>query len=243
VADEIGAFFMVDMAHFAGLVAAGVYPTPVPHAHVTTTTTHKTLRGPRGGMILSNDLDLGKKFNSAVFPGLQGGPLMHVIAGKAAAFGEALRPEFKTYQRAVVDNARLLAETLMEQGCDIVTGGTDSHLMLVDLRPKNTTGKAAEASLERAHITCNKNAIPFDPAKPAITSGIRLGTPAATSRGFGAAEFREVGTMINEVLEGLQRSNSADGNGAVEQAVGARVRALCARFPMYAGENLTRPTR
>ena len=241
VADEVGAFFMVDMAHFAGLVAAGVYPSPVAHAHVTTTTTHKTLRGPRGGMILSNDLDLGKKFNSAVFPGLQGGPLMHVIAGKAVAFGEALRPEFKTYQRAVIDNARLLAETLMEQGCDIVTGGTDSHLMLVDLRPKNTTGKAAEASLERAHITCNKNAIPFDPAKPAITSGIRLGTPAATSRGFGATEFREVGLMINEVLEGLQRSNSEDGNDAVEQAVGARVRALCARFPMYAGENLTRP--
>ncbi len=240
VADEIGAFFMVDMAHFAGLVAAGVYPTPVPHAHVTTTTTHKTLRGPRGGMILSNDLDLGKKFNSAVFPGLQGGPLMHVIAGKAVAFGEALRPEFKLYQRAVVDNARLLAETLMEQGCDIVTGGTDSHLMLVDLRPKNTTGKAAEASLERAHITCNKNAIPFDPAKPAITSGIRLGTPAATSRGFGPTEFREVGLMINEVLEGLQRSNSEAGNEAVEQDVGARVRALCARFPMYAGANLTR---
>ncbi len=240
VADEVGAFFLVDMAHFAGLVAAGVYPSPVPHAHVTTTTTHKTLRGPRGGMILSNDLDLGKKFNSAVFPGLQGGPLMHVIAGKAVAFGEALRPEFKLYQRAVVDNARLLAETLMEQGCDIVTGGTDSHLMLVDLRPKNTTGKAAEASLERAHITCNKNAIPFDPAKPAITSGIRLGTPAATSRGFGAAEFREVGLMINEVLEGLQRSNSEDGNTAVEQAVGARVQALCARFPMYVGGNLTR---
>jgi glycine hydroxymethyltransferase len=214
VADEVGAFFMVDMAHFAGLVAAGVYPSPVPHAHVTTTTTHKTLRGPRGGMILSNDLELGKKFNSAVFPGLQGGPLMHVIAGKAVAFGEALRPEFKLYQRAVVDNARMLAETLMEQGCDIVTGGTDSHLMLVDLRPKNTTGKAAEASLERAHITANKNAIPFDPAKPAVTSGIRLGSPAATSRGFGTAEFRQVGLMINDVLEGLQRSNSEDGNTA-----------------------------
>jgi glycine hydroxymethyltransferase len=240
VADEVGAFFMVDMAHFAGLVAAGVYPSPVPHAHVTTTTTHKTLRGPRGGMILGNDLDLGKKFNSAVFPGLQGGPLMHVIAGKAAAFGEALRPEFKLYQRAVVDNARMLAETLMEQGCDIVTGGTDSHLMLVDLRPKNTTGKAAEASLERAHITANKNAIPFDPAKPAITSGIRLGSPAATSRGFGTAEFRQIGLMINDVLEGLQKSNSDDGNTAVEQAVGARVRELCARFPMYQGANLTR---
>ena len=234
-ADEVGALFLVDMAHFAGLVAAGVYPSPVPHAHVTPTTTHKTLRGPRGGMILSDDLDLGKKFNSAVFPGLQGGPLMHVVAGKAAAFGEALRPEFKLYQRAVVDNARMLAETLMEQGCDIVTGGTDSHLMLVDLRPKRTTGKAAEASLERAHITANKNAIPFDPAKPAITSGIRLGTPAGTTRGFGTAEFREVGLMINEVLEGLQRSNTGEDNAAVEREVGARVMALCARFPMYEG--------
>ncbi len=240
VADEVGAWFMVDMAHFAGLVAAGVYPSPLAHAHVTTTTTHKTLRGPRGGMILSNDLDLGKKFNSAVFPGLQGGPLMHVIAGKAVAFGEALRPEFKLYQRAVVDNARMLAETLMEQGCDIVTGGTDSHLMLVDLRPKRTTGKAAEGSLERAHITANKNAIPFDPAKPAITSGIRLGSPAATTRGFGTAEFRQVGLMINEVLEGLQSSNTDDGNAAVEREVGERVMALCARFPMYEGANLTR---
>ncbi len=237
VADEVGAWFMVDMAHYAGLIAAGVYPTPLPHAHVVTTTTHKTLRGPRGGMILSNDLDLGKKFNSAVFPGLQGGPLMHVIAGKAVAFGEALRPEFKLYQRAVVDNARMLAETLMEQGCDIVTGGTDSHLMLVDLRPKRVTGKAAEASLERAHITANKNAIPFDPEKPAVTSGIRLGTPAATTRGFGAAEFREIGLMINEVLDGLARSNSA-GNEAVEQAVSARVQAMCARFPIYAGAGL-----
>ncbi len=232
VADEVGAWFMVDMAHYAGLVAAGVYPTPLPHAHVVTTTTHKTLRGPRGGMILSNDLDLGKKFNSAVFPGLQGGPLMHVIAAKAVAFGEALRPEFRTYQRAVVDNARMLAETLMEQGCDIVTGGTDSHLMLVDLRPKGVTGKAAEASLERAHITANKNAIPFDPAKPAITSGIRLGTPAATTRGFGTAEFREIGLMINEVLDGLSRSNDG-GNGPAEQAVASRVQAMCARFPIY----------
>ena len=239
VADEVGAFFLVDMAHFAGLVAAGVYPSPIEHAHVTTTTTHKTLRGPRGGMILSNDLDLGKKFNSAVFPGLQGGPLMHVIAGKAVAFGEALRPEFRTYQRAVVDNARMLAETLMQQGCDIVTGGTDSHLMLVDLRPKRTTGKAAEASLDRAHITANKNAIPFDPAKPAVTSGIRLGSPAATTRGFGLVEFREVGLMINEVLEGLQASNGTD-NTAVEAAVSERVRALCARFPMYQGAHLTR---
>ena len=238
VADEVGAYFLVDMAHFAGLAAAGAYPSPVPHAHVTTTTTHKTLRGPRGGMILSDDLDLGKKFNSAVFPGLQGGPLMHVIAAKAVAFGEALRPEFRTYQRAVVDNARLLAETLMEQGCDIVTGGTDSHLMLVDLRPKRVTGKAAEASLDRAHITTNKNAIPFDPEKPAVTSGIRLGTPAATTRGFGRAEFREVGLMINAVLEGLAKSNSA-GNEAVEAEVGARVHALCARFPMYGGARLT----
>jgi len=234
VADEVGAWFLVDMAHYAGLVAAGVYPTPLPHAHVVTTTTHKTLRGPRGGMILSNDLDLGKKFNSAVFPGLQGGPLMHVIAAKAVAFGEALRPEFRTYQRAVIDNARMLAETLMQQGCDIVTGGTDSHLMLVDLRPKGVTGKAAEASLERAHITANKNAIPFDPAKPAITSGIRLGSPAATTRGFGTAEFREIGLMINEVLDGLSRSNDGS-NELAERAVSARVQAMCARFPIYGG--------
>jgi glycine hydroxymethyltransferase len=199
---------------------------------VVTTTTHKTLRGPRGGMILSNDLELGKKFNSAVFPGLQGGPLMHVIAGKAVAFGEALRPEFRAYQQQVVTNARVLAATLVEQGLAIVTGGTDSHLMLVDLRPKRTTGKAAEASLERAHITANKNAIPFDPEKPAITSGIRLGTPAATTRGFGEAEFREVGMMIGEVLDGLATSNDGS-NAAVEAAVGARVKALCARFPIY----------
>ena len=238
VADEVGAHFMVDMAHFSGLVAAGVYPSPIGHAHVTTTTTHKTLRGPRGGMILTDDEALAKKFNSAVFPGLQGGPLMHVIAAKAVAFGEALRPEFRTYQRAVVDNARMLAETLMEQGCGIVTGGTDSHLTLVDLRPKRLTGKAAEASLERAHITANKNAIPFDPEKPAITSGIRLGTPAATTRGFGVAEFREIGLMINEVLEGLQTSNSD--NSAAEQAVAKRVQAMCARFPIYEGAHLTR---
>ena len=234
VADEVGAYFLVDMAHYAGLIAAGLYPSPVPHAHVCTTTTHKTLRGPRGGMILSNDAELGKKFNSAVFPGLQGGPLMHVIAAKAAAFGEALRPEFKTYQRAVLDNARMLAETLLEQGCDIVTGGTDSHLMLVDLRPKRVTGKTAEASLERARITANKNAIPFDPEKPAITSGIRLGTPAGTTRGFGTAEFREVGQMIGEVLDGLARSNDGS-NDAIERAVAARVQALCERFPIYGG--------
>ncbi len=232
IADEVGAYFLVDMAHFAGLVAAGIYPSPLPHAHVVTTTTHKTLRGPRGGMVLTNHEDIAKKINSAIFPGLQGGPLMHVIAAKAVAFGEALTPDFGAYQKAVVANAKMLAQTLVEQGLAIVTGGTDSHLMLVDLRPKNTTGKAAEASLERAHITCNKNAIPFDPAKPAITSGIRLGTPAATSRGFGVAEFREVGLMIGEVLDGLANSNDGT-NAAVEEAVGARVKALCARFPIY----------
>ncbi len=232
VADEIGAYFMVDMAHFAGLVAAGQFPSPLPHAHVVTTTTHKTLRGPRGGMILSNDLELGKKFNSAVFPGLQGGPLMHVIAAKAVAFGEALRPEFRAYQRALAENAKVLAATLVEGGVDIVTGGTDCHLMLVDLRPKNVTGKAAEASLERAHITANKNAIPFDPAKPAVTSGIRLGTPAATSRGFGPEEFRMVGRFIVAVLDGLAASNDGS-NDAVEAEIGAKVQELCARFPIY----------
>ena len=234
VADAVGALFMVDMAHFAGLVAAGLFPSPLPHAHVVTTTTHKTLRGPRGGMILSNDADLGKRINSAVFPGLQGGPLMHVIAAKAAAFGEALRPEFRAYQKAVQDNARTLAATLVERGFAIVTGGTDCHLMLVDLRPKHATGKAAEATLERAHITANKNAIPFDPEKPAITSGIRLGSPAATTRGFGTAEFRQVGEMIDEVLEGLARSNDGT-NTAAEAAVGKKVLELCARFPIYKG--------
>jgi glycine hydroxymethyltransferase len=228
VADEVGALFLVDMAHFAGLVAAGLYPSPLPHAHVVTTTTHKTLRGPRGGMILSNDPELGRKFNSAVFPGLQGGPLMHVIAAKATAFGEALRPEFRAYQRAVVDNARALSESLVRQGLAIVTGGTDSHLLLVDLRPKRVTGKVAEASLERAHITANKNAIPFDPEKPAITSGIRLGSPAATTRGFGVAEFSEIGDMIAEVLDGVAAENTA-----AEAAVAERVLALCARFPIY----------
>ncbi len=224
VADEVGALFMVDMAHFAGLVAAGLYPSPLPHAHVVTTTTHKTLRGPRGGMILSNDPELGRKFNSAVFPGLQGGPLMHVIAAKAAAFGEALRPEFRTYQRAVAADARALSESLVRQGLAIVTGGTDSHLLLVDLRPKRVTGKAAEASLQRAHITANKNAIPYDPEKPAITSGIRLGSPAATTRGFGVKEFTEIGEMIAEVL---------DGGANAEAAVGERVLAMCAQFPIY----------
>jgi glycine hydroxymethyltransferase len=232
IADDVGAIFMVDMAHFAGLVATGLYPSPIPHAHVVTTTTHKTLRGPRGGMVLTNHEDIAKKINSAIFPGLQGGPLMHVIAAKAVAFGEALRPDFTTYQKAVVENAKVLAETLVEQGLAIVTGGTDSHLLLVDLRPKNVTGKAAEASLERAHITANKNAIPFDPAKPAITSGIRLGTPAATTRGFGAAEFREVGKMIGEVLDGLSKSNDGT-NDAAETVVGTRARALCAKFPIY----------
>jgi glycine hydroxymethyltransferase len=232
VADEVGALFMVDMAHFAGLVAAGIYPSPLPHAHVVTTTTHKTLRGPRGGMVLSNDAELGKKINSAVFPGLQGGPLMHVIAAKAVAFGEALRPEFRAYQRAVADNARALGETLVDAGLALVTGGTDSHLLLVDLRPKRVTGKAAEAALERAHMTANKNAIPFDPEKPAVTSGIRLGTPAATTRGFGVAEFRQVGEMIAEVLDGLSAGDGG-GNTATEQAVAARVLDLCARFPIY----------
>jgi glycine hydroxymethyltransferase len=232
IADEVGAMFMVDMAHFAGLVAAGVYPSPMRHAHVVTTTTHKTLRGPRGGMVLTNDGDIAKKINSAIFPGLQGGPLMHVIAAKAVAFGEALRPDFRAYQQAVVENARALSATLVDQGLAIVTGGTDSHLLLVDLRPKRVTGKAAEASLERAHMTANKNAIPFDPEKPFITSGIRLGTPAATTRGFGVAEFQEVGRMIGEVLDGLAKSNDG-GNATIEAAVGLRAKALCARFPIY----------
>ncbi len=233
IADEIGAYLMVDIAHYAGLVAGGAYPSPVPHAHVTTTTTHKTLRGPRGGMIMTDDEALAKKFNSAVFPGLQGGPLMHVIAAKAVAFGEALRPDFRIYAQQVVANARALAASLVEAGLQISTGGTDSHLMLVDLRPKNATGKAAEGSLGRAHLTCNKNAIPFDPAKPAVTSGIRLGSPAGTTRGFGEAEFREIGTMIGEVLDGLAKSNDGS-NDAAERAVGARVQEMCRRFPIYA---------
>ncbi|MEO1745390.1 MAG: serine hydroxymethyltransferase [Pseudomonadota bacterium] len=232
IADEVGAFLMVDMAHFAGLVAAGVHPSPFPHAHVATTTTHKTLRGPRGGMILTDDEALAKKFNSAIFPGIQGGPLMHVIAGKAVAFGEALQPEFKSYMRSVVENAKVLAATLEKGGCNIVSNGTDNHLMLVDLRPKGITGKAAEQSLGRANITCNKNGVPFDPAKPAITSGIRLGTPAATTRGFGVAEFQQVGELITEVLDGL-KANGEDGNGDVEAAVQAKVVALTDRFPIY----------
>jgi glycine hydroxymethyltransferase len=232
IADSVGAYFMVDIAHFAGLVAGGVHPSPFPHAHVVTTTTHKTLRGPRGGMILTNDEDLAKKLNSAIFPGLQGGPLMHVIAAKAVAFGEALRPEFKLYARAVVENAKALADTMLSGGYAIVAGGTDNHLMLVDLRPKGLTGKAAEAALGRAHITCNKNGVPFDPEKPFVTSGIRLGTPAATSRGFGIAEFRRVGELIVETLDGQAKSGEA-GNGGVEEAVKGRVHELTRRFPIY----------
>jgi glycine hydroxymethyltransferase len=232
IADEVGAWFHVDMAHFAGLVAGKVHPSPLPHAHVVTNTTHKTLRGPRGGMILSNEPELGKKFNSAVFPGLQGGPLMHVIAGKAVAFGEALRPDFKAYAHQIVANAKALAETLKGEGFDIVSGGTDTHVLLVDLRPKGITGKAAEAALGRANITCNKNGVPNDPEKPFVTSGIRLGTPAATTRGFGVAEFQEVGRLITEVVDGLV-ANGEDGNGAVEAAVKEKVIALTDRFPIY----------
>ncbi|MCK5930814.1 MAG: serine hydroxymethyltransferase [Fulvimarina manganoxydans] len=233
IADEVGAYLWVDMAHFAGLVAGGEHPSPFPHAHVATSTTHKTLRGPRGGIVLTNDEDIAKKINSAVFPGLQGGPLMHVIAGKAVAFGEALQPGYKSYIKAVCENAKVLAETLREGGLDIVSGGTDTHLMLVDLRPKNLTGKASEASLGRANITCNKNGVPNDPQKPTITSGVRLGTPAATSRGFGTAEFREVGQLIVEVLDGLRQANSDEGNEAVETAVREKIVALTDRFPIY----------
>ncbi len=232
IADEVGAYLMVDMAHFAGLVAAGEHPSPFPHAHVATTTTHKTLRGPRGGMILTNDADLAKKINSAIFPGLQGGPLEHVIAAKAVAFGEALRPEFKTYQKQVRANAVALADQLMKGGLDIVTGGTDTHVMLVDLRPKGVKGNATEKALGRANITRNKNGIPFDPEKPTVTSGIRLGTPAGTTRGFGEAEFRQIGEMIVAVIDGLA-ANGEEGNGAVEARVKAEVAALCARFPLY----------
>ena len=233
IADAVGAYLMVDMAHIAGLVAGGAHPSPVPHAHVVTTTTHKSLRGPRGGMILTNDEDIAKKINSAVFPGLQGGPLMHVIAAKAVALGEALDPSFRTYAQSVVDNARALAKSLQETGLNIVSGGTDNHLMLVDLRPKNATGKRAEAALGRAHITCNKNGIPFDPEKPFVTSGVRLGTPAGTTRGFGTAEFAEIGKLIAEVLDGLKIANSDEGNASVEAAVRSKVEALCKRFPLY----------
>jgi len=234
IADSVDALLMVDMAHFAGLVAGGAHPSPFPHAHIATTTTHKTLRGPRGGMILTNDEAIAKKVNSAIFPGTQGGPLMHVIAAKAAAFGEALRPEFKEYSAAVVKNAQTLAETLSGGGLDIVSGGTDTHLALVDLRPKGLTGKVAEASLEAAGMTCNKNGIPFDPEKPTITSGVRLGSPAATTRGFGEAEFRQIGEMIVEVLDGL--ASGSNDNSAVEAAIREKVGELCARFPIYPGQ-------
>ena len=232
IADSVGAYLLVDMAHFAGLVAAGLYPSPFPHAHAATTTTHKTLRGPRGGMILTNDEALAKKFNSAIFPGIQGGPLMHVIAAKAVAFGEALRPEFKTYQQQVIKNAQALADQLMKGGLGTVTSGTDTHLMLVDLRPKGVKGNATEKALGRAHITCNKNGIPFDTEKPTITSGIRLGTPAGTTRGFTETEFRLIGDWIVEVVDGLA-ANGEDGNAAVEASVKARVEALCEKFPIY----------
>ncbi|WP_425037290.1 serine hydroxymethyltransferase [Primorskyibacter sp. S187A] len=232
IADSVGAYLHVDMAHFAGLVAAGEHPSPFPHAHVATTTTHKTLRGPRGGMILTNDEALAKKFNSAIFPGLQGGPLMHVIAAKAVAFGEALRPEFKAYQKQVRANAVALADQLMKGGLDIVTGGTDTHVMLVDLRPKGVTGNITDAALGRANITTNKNGIPFDPEKPTVTSGIRLGTPAGTTRGFLEAEFRQIGDWIVEVVDGLA-ANGPEGNAAVEAKVKAEVEAFCDAFPMY----------
>lgn len=232
IADEVGAWLLVDMSHFSGLVAGGAHPSPFPHAHVVTTTTHKSLRGPRSGVILTNDETLAKKFNTAVFPGMQGGPLMHVIAGKAVAFGEALRPEFKVYARSVVENAKALAASLEEHGLRIVSGGTDNHLMLVDLGPKDVTGKAAEVGLDRAFLTCNKNAIPFDPLPPAKTSGIRLGTPAATTRGFGPAEFRKVGGLIAEVLEGMRKNGDA-GDAQVEESVRRRVTELCEAFPVY----------
>jgi glycine hydroxymethyltransferase len=234
IADEVGAKLLVDMAHFAGLVAGGVHPNPFPYAHVVTSTAHKTLRGPRSGFILTNDEELAKKLNAAVFPGLQGGPLMHVVAAKAVAFGEALRPEFKLYARNVVANAKALAETLRSRGLDIVSGGTDTHLMLVDLRPKRLTGKVAELALGRAHITCNKNGVPFDPQKPAITSGVRLGTPAGTSRGFGIAEFQEVGELIVEVLDVLSQKG-AEEDALTETAVREKVRKLVRRFPIYNG--------
>ena len=232
IADEVGAYLMVDMAHFAGLVAGGAHPSPLPHAHVVTTTTHKTLRGPRGGMILTNDADIAKKINSAIFPGLQGGPLMHIIAAKAVAFGEALQPDFKDYAKSVVANAAALGEVLQAEGLDLVSGGTDTHVVLVDLRPKKLTGNITEKALGRAHITCNKNGVPFDPEKPTVTSGVRLGSPAGTTRGFGVEEFREIGRLIAEVLDGLAR-NGEEGNAVVEAAVKEKAMALCRRFPIY----------
>lgn len=232
IADSVGAYLMVDMAHFAGLVAAGSHPSPFPHAHVTTTTTHKTLRGPRGGMILTEDADIAKKINSAVFPGLQGGPLMHIIAAKAVAFGEALKPSFTQYAQNVVANAKTMGEAILEAGYGLVTGGTDTHLILVDLRPKGLTGKAAEAALGRANITCNKNAVPYDEQKPFVTSGVRLGSPAGTTRGFGQGEFRQIGRMVGEVLDGLV-SNGDSGNGQVEERIKREAIELCERFPIY----------
>jgi glycine hydroxymethyltransferase len=234
IADEVGAYLLADMSHFSGLVAGGVHPSPVPHAHVTTTTTHKSLRGPRSGIILSNDEAIAKKINTAIFPGMQGGPLMHIIAAKAVAFAEAMTPEFRAYARAVADNAKALAASLQEQGLDIVSGGTDNHLMLVDLRPYNAKGKHAEKALDRASITCNKNGIPNDPEKPFVTSGIRLGTPAGTTRGFGEDEFRLIGKLIAEVCEGLRKNGEA-GDAQVEASVAARVEELCAKFPIYQG--------
>jgi glycine hydroxymethyltransferase len=232
IADKVGAVLFADVAHYSGLIVGGAYPSPFPHAHVVTSTTHKTLRGPRGGVIMTNDEEMAKKLNSAIFPGLQGGPLEHVIAAKAVAFGEAMKPEFKIYAKNVVENARILADTLKAGGLDIVSGGTDCHMMLVDLRPKKITGKAADLALEHAGITCNKNSVPNDPEKPMVTSGIRLGTPAGTTRGFGPAEWREIGKLILEVLDGLAK-NGAEGNAATEKAVKAKVKALCARFPIY----------
>lgn len=234
IADKVGAYVLADVAHFAGLIAAGEYPNPLPHVHAATTTTHKTLRGPRGGMILTNDEALAKKFNSAIFPGIQGGPLMHVIAAKAVAFGEALDPSFKVYQQKVIKNAQALADQLHKGGLDTVTHGTDTHVMLVDLRPKGVKGNATEKALGRAHITCNKNGVPFDDEKPTITSGIRLGSPAGTTRGFGEPEFRQIGDWINEVVDGLAK-NGEDGNSAVEAKVKAEVAELCARYPLYPG--------
>ena len=232
IADKVGAILFVDMAHYAGLIAGGSYPSPFPYADVATTTTHKTLRGPRGGMILTNDADIAKKVNSAIFPGIQGGPLEHVIAGKAVAFKEALKPEFKSYAQDIVTNARILADKLIEGGLDIVSGGTDSHIVLVDLRPKGLTGKVVDLALEHAGITCNKNAVPFDPESPFVTSGIRLGTPAGTTRGFGAAEWREIADLILEVVDGV-KENGPEGNSSTEAAVKAKVKALCTRFPIY----------
>jgi glycine hydroxymethyltransferase len=234
IADEVGAYLLADMSHFSGLVAGGVHPSPFPHAHIVTSTTHKSLRGPRSGIILWNDEALSKPINMAVFPGMQGGPLMHIVAAKAVAFGEALRPEFRTYAAAVAENAKALAASLAESGVNIVSGGTDNHLMLVDLTPKNVTGKAAEKGLDRAFLTCNKNAIPFDPASPFVTSGVRLGTPAGTTRGFGPAEFRKVGQMIAEVVDGMSR-NGEVGDAQVEERVRRQVAELCAAFPVYPG--------